>query len=101
MFITSALITTTLIVTALIYNNTHYNKLTVPIATMLILTALHRTPLIFNSADNINLSNIAQVKYSKTSLNRPTMGPNLTGPFREVIGLGSWNTVMGDYLVPK
>ena len=28
-------------------------------------------------------------KYSKTSLNRPTMGPTLIGPFREVVGLGS------------
>ena len=27
--------------------------------------------------------------YSKTSLNRPTMGPTLSSPFREVGGLGS------------
>ena len=36
-------------------------------------------------------------KYSKTSQNRPTMGPILTGPFREVVGLGcyiclQWNS---------
>ena len=28
--------------------------------------------------------------YSKTSLNRPTVGLTLNGPFREVIGLGSF-----------
>ena len=27
--------------------------------------------------------------YSKTSLNRPNMGSTLSGPFREVVGLGS------------
>ena len=27
--------------------------------------------------------------YSETSLNRPTMGPTLSSPFREVVGLGS------------
>ena len=27
--------------------------------------------------------------YSKTSINRPTMGPTLTGPFKELVGLGS------------
>ena len=27
--------------------------------------------------------------YSKTSLNQPTMGPTLSGPFREVVSLGS------------
>ena len=32
---------------------------------------------------------------SKTSLNRPTMGPTLSGAFREVVGLGSWNISMG------
>ena len=32
--------------------------------------------------------------YSKTSLNRPTMGPSLSGSFREVVGLMSSN--MGD-----
>ena len=37
---------------------------------------------------NNNLLNVSS-KYSKTSLNRPTIGPSLTGPFREVIGLGS------------
>ena len=26
--------------------------------------------------------------YSKTTLNRSTTGPNLTGPFREVVGSG-------------
>ena len=39
--------------------------------------------------------------HSKTSRNRMTMGPNLTGPFREVVGLGNWNTVMGDYVGPQ
>ena len=29
--------------------------------------------------------------YSKTSLNRPTMGQTLNGPFREVDGLASYN----------
>ena len=29
------------------------------------------------------------VNYSKTSLDRPTMVPTLSGPFREVVGLGS------------
>ena len=28
--------------------------------------------------------------YSKTSLNRPTMGPTLSDPFREVVALGSY-----------
>ena len=28
------------------------------------------------------------LNYSKTSLNRPTMGPTLNGPFMEVVGLG-------------
>ena len=27
--------------------------------------------------------------YSKASLNRPTMGPTISGLFREVVGLGS------------
>ena len=39
--------------------------------------------------------------YSKTSLNQPTMGLILTGPLREVVGLGSKNTVMGDCMGPK
>ena len=39
--------------------------------------------------------------YSKTSLNRPTMGPTLAGPFREVIGLGSLNITAMDHLGPK
>ena len=29
------------------------------------------------------------VKYSKTSLSRPTMGPTSNDPFKEVVGLGS------------
>ena len=39
--------------------------------------------------------------YSKASLNQPIMGLTLNGPFREVIGLGSWNTAMGDILGQK
>ena len=31
--------------------------------------------------------------YSKISLNQLTIGPTLNGPFREVVGLGSWNIV--------
>ena len=38
--------------------------------------------------------------YSKTSLNRPTMGP-LSGRFREVVDLGSSNICMDDPLGPK
>ena len=30
---------------------------------------------------------LANVTYSKPSLNRPTMEPMLSGPFREVVGL--------------
>ena len=33
--------------------------------------------------------------YNKTSLNRPTMGLILTGPFREVNGLRSYNGLGG------
>ena len=32
---------------------------------------------------------LVKSNYSKTSLNRPTMGPILSGPCREVVGLGS------------
>ena len=39
--------------------------------------------------------------YSKTSINRPTMGPTFSGRFREMIGLGSSNVCMGDRLGPK
>ena len=31
--------------------------------------------------------------FSKTSVNRPTMGPTLNGPLREVVGLGSLNII--------
>ena len=34
--------------------------------------------------------------HSKTSLNRPVMGPTLSGPFKEVVDIGSYNIVMGD-----
>ena len=34
--------------------------------------------------------------YSKSPPNRPTMGPTLTGPFMEVVGLTSSNIYMGD-----
>ena len=34
--------------------------------------------------------------YSKTSLNRPTMGPTLSGQFREVVGLGSQDIYIWD-----
>ena len=40
------------------------------------------------------------MKYSKTSLNGPTMAPALIGAIREVIGLESQNMVMGDRLAP-
>ena len=43
----------------------------------------------------------SQHKYSKTSLNRPTMGPILNGPFREVVSIGSADIIMGDHLGPK
>ena len=39
--------------------------------------------------------------YSKTSLNRRTMGPTLNDPVREVVGLGSYNIVIGDRLGPS
>ena len=39
--------------------------------------------------------------YSKASLNQPTMGPTLNGTFREVVGLGSKNIIMGHCLGPK
>ena len=41
-------------------------------------------------------------EYSKTSLNRPTMGPTLNdGPFREVVGVYSKNTNMDNHVGPK
>ena len=39
--------------------------------------------------------------YGKTSLNRPTTVPTLSGPFREMFGSGSWNMCMGDCLGTK
>ena len=39
--------------------------------------------------------------YSKTSLSRPTMGPNLNGRFREVIDLRSYNIITKDLSGPK
>ena len=36
--------------------------------------------------------------YSKPSLNRPTMGPTLIYPFREVVGLGSYNIIIMVFL---
>ena len=39
--------------------------------------------------------------YSKTSLYRPTMGPTSGGQFREVVGLRSYNIIIGDLLGPK
>ena len=39
--------------------------------------------------------------YSKTSLNPPTTGPTLNGPFSEVVGLWNSNFVMADCLGPK
>ena len=36
--------------------------------------------------------------YSKISLNQPTMGQILNGPFKEVVGLGSQNIVIGERL---
>ena len=38
---------------------------------------------------------------SRTSLNRPTKGPTLSGPFSEVVGLGSWNISISLRLGPK
>ena len=38
---------------------------------------------------------------SKTSLNRPTPGPNLSGQFREVVDLGRYDIIMGDHLGQK
>ena len=40
-------------------------------------------------------------QYSKTSLNRSTMGPTLSCPFRELVGLGIEYIIMGDRLGPK
>ena len=40
--------------------------------------------------------NIDIYRYSKTSLQRPTMGPILGGLFREVVGLGSSDICMDD-----
>ena len=34
------------------------------------------------------------MNYSKHSLNRPTTGPTLNGPFKEVVGLGSLNMLI-------
>ena len=34
------------------------------------------------------------LKYSETSLKRPIVGPTLSGPFREVVGLGRLNIVI-------
>ena len=34
-----------------------------------------------------------KVKYSKTSLDRPTIAPSLNGPFSEVVGLGLQNII--------
>ena len=31
--------------------------------------------------------------YSKTSLNRPTMGLTLNSPFRYMVGLGNYNSI--------
>ena len=43
------------------------------------------------------------LKYSKTSLNRPTMGRTLSGPFKEAVGLGVRILLqgMGNHLGPK
>ena len=42
--------------------------------------------------------NISLSIYNKTSLNRPTMGPTVSDPFREMIGSGTWNMCTGDHL---
>ena len=34
--------------------------------------------------------------YSKSSLNRSTMGPTLIDPFKEMVGLGNKNAAMGN-----
>ena len=33
------------------------------------------------------------IVYSQTFLNRPTVGPTLNGPFREIIGIGNYNII--------
>ena len=48
-----------------------------------------------------NSAKLGKDKYSKTSLNRPTMGTTLSGPFRQVVELESSNIFMGDRLGPK
>ena len=52
-----------------------------------------------NNRTNLQ-SNVVNI-YSKTSLNQLTMGPTLSDPFTEVVGLGSLNICMSDRLGPK
>ena len=42
-----------------------------------------------NTNKDPKLSHFNLLLYSKTSLNRPTMGQTLNGPVRDVAGLGS------------
>ena len=44
---------------------------------------------VFLSISCVMLTITYTTVYSKTSLNRPTPGPTLSGPFREVFALGS------------
>ena len=46
-------------------------------------------PLSRTHLDTLGCINIHNI-YSETSLSRPTTGAILSGPFREVVGLGSW-----------
>ena len=43
-----------------------------------------------------------QAEYNKTSQNQPTTYPILIGPFKEVVGLGSWEIgTMDNHFGPK
>ena len=46
-------------------------------------------------------SHTPKTTYSETSLNRSAIGPTLSGPFREVVHLGTYNIYTGDRLEPK
>ena len=53
--------------------------------------------------DSLNLfkSTAYACVYSKTSLNRPTIGLTLNDPISETVSLGSWNMLTMDRLGPK
>ena len=56
---------------------------------------------IYTRAHVYTYIHICSHTYNKVTLNLPTMGPTLSGPFMEVVGLGNNNIVMGDRLGPK